>query len=156
DGTRIDPKHIFDTADFNALEVFGSVPPTSSLTLSQVDQEIMDVLGWSPSKAAGVSDFNGDRSTDLVWQNGTTFTEWQSNGSAFTPNVYVGSVASGWTLAGIGAFTGNGQSDLLWFNNGTFTIWDSTGSGFTANSFVGSVAPGWTLSANTDFNGDGG
>ena len=88
-------------------------------------------------------------------QNGTTFSEWQAAGNGFTPNVYVNSVASGWTLAATGDFTGNGMDDLLWFNNGTFTIWDSTGNGFTPNSFVGSVTAGWTLAGTGDYNGTG-
>jgi hypothetical protein len=102
-------------------------------------------------------DFSGGGMSNLLWTNGTTFTEWQSTGSGFNPNVDVGSVGGGWTLAGTGDFTGAGQAGLLWFNNGTdqFTIWDSNGNGFTSNSYVNSVAPGWTPIANADFNGDG-
>jgi len=101
--------------------------------------------------------FTGNGMADLVWQNGTTFTVWNSTGNGFTPNSFVGSVSSGWTLAGVGNFTGSGMDDLLWFNSGTgaFSIWDSNGSGFTPNSFVGSVAPGWTLAGTGDYNGDG-
>src|SRR6202035_859186 len=65
--------------------------------------------GWT---LAANADFNGDGTSDLIWQNGTTFTEWQSTGNgftpSFTPNVYIGSVAAGWTLTATGDFTGNG------------------------------------------------
>ena len=89
-----------------------------------------------------------------MWQNGGTFTEWQSNGSGFTPNVFVGSVGPGWTLAGVGDFSGDGKADLMWQNGSTFTEWQSNGNGFTPNVFVGSVAAGWKLANVGDYNGD--
>jgi hypothetical protein len=97
--------------------------------------------------------------SDLLWQhnNGGTFTEWQSTGNGFTPNVYVNSVNSPWQLQGTMDFNADGASDLVWRNTttGTFTIWDSTGNGFTPNSYVGSVDPSWSMVALADFNGDG-
>jgi VCBS repeat-containing protein len=107
--------------------------------------------GWA---LQGLGDFNGDGKGDLIWQNGTTFTEWQSTGTSFTPNVFIGGVGAGWTLKGIGDFNGDGKSDLLWNNGTTFTIWDSTGNGFSANSFIGGVSAGWSLAGVGDFNGD--
>jgi hypothetical protein len=82
-------------------------------------------------------DFNGDGLSDLLWRHtGGTFTEWQSNGSGFSPNVAVNStVDNSWHLEGAFDFSGDGQADLLWRNDasGTFTIWDSTGNGFAPN-----------------------
>jgi hypothetical protein len=101
------------------------------------------------------NDFSGDGKSDLIWQNGGTFTEWQSTGSAFTPNTFVGSVGAGWTAAGVGDFSGDGKADVIWQNGATFTEWQSTGSGFTPNTFIGSVGPGWTLAGVGDFSGDG-
>ena len=39
--------------------------------------------------------------SDLLWRNSSSgaFSEWQSTGNGFTPNVYVnGGVATSWTL----------------------------------------------------------
>jgi hypothetical protein len=109
-------------------------------------------VGWS---LAGVGDFNGDGETDLLWQNGASFSEWQSSGAGFTQNVDVWSVGSGWNLAGVGDFSGDGKADLILQNGTSFTEWQSTGSGFTANVNAWSVGSGWSLAAVGDFNGDG-
>jgi hypothetical protein len=109
------------------------------------------------------NDFNGDHISDLLWrQTGGTFTDWQSTGSAFTPNVYVNFVSTAWHLQGSMDFNGDGAADLVWRNTstGTFSIWDSTGPGstpnsFTPNSYVNTVDPAWTIAALADFNGDG-
>ncbi|MEA2897400.1 MAG: hypothetical protein QOJ84_3015, partial [Bradyrhizobium sp.] len=105
-------------------------------------------------------DFSGDFAGDLLWrQNGGTFTEWQSTGSGFTPNVFVNSTVSNvWHSEGAFDFSGDGQADLMWRNDasGQFTIWNSTGGGFTPNSFIGNgVDNSWKVAALADFNGDG-
>jgi ELWxxDGT repeat protein len=102
-----------------------------------------------------LNDFNGDGTSDLLWVNGSTFTEWQSTGNGFNLNVDVGSVGAGWSLAGTGDFNGDGKSDLLWQNGTTFSEWQSTGNGFNLNVDVGSVGAGWSLAGTGDFNGDG-
>jgi len=105
-----------------------------------------------------INDFNGDGQSDLLWQHTSgTFSEWQSTGDNFTPNVVVGGVGPGWHSEGSFDFSGDGQADLLWRNDttGQFTIWNSTGDGFAPNSFVGEVSNDWTIAALGDFNGDG-
>src|SRR5262249_32186433 len=73
-------------------------------------------IGLAPTDVTApvtsVDDLTGFGLSDLLWQNGTTFTAWDSTGNGFTPNNFVGSVASGWTLTGTGDFTSNGLSDL--------------------------------------------
>jgi len=105
------------------------------------------------------NDFNGDGRSDLLWQHTSgTFSEWQSSGDDFTPNVFVGGVGTDWHSEGSFDFSGDGQADLLWRNDttGQFTIWNSTGDGFAPNSFVGGgVSNDWTIAALADFNGDG-
>jgi ELWxxDGT repeat protein len=106
-----------------------------------------------------LTDFNNDPTSDLLFRNtgNGVFSEWQSTGGSFTPNVYVNSVNSPWQLQGTMDFNGDGNADLVWRNatSGTFTIWNSTGNGFTANSYVGGVDPAWSIEALADFNGDG-
>src|SRR5260370_240697 len=98
---------------------------------------------------------NGNRPGQASRLTDSSFTEWYSTGSGFTPTVVTGYVADGWSLAGVGDFAGNGKDDLVWFNqsSGTFSVWQSTGSGFTPNSFVGSIAAGWALADVGNFTG---
>jgi subtilisin family serine protease len=110
--------------------------------------------------SAPVHDFNGDFASDLLWRhNGGTFTEWQSSGNGFTPNVVVNAtVNNSWHSEGAFDFSGDGRADLLWRNDasGQFTIWNSTGNGFTQNSFIGNgVDTSWSVAGLADFNGDG-
>jgi len=105
--------------------------------------------------AAVAGDFNGDGKSDQIFQNGNTFTEWQSTGNSFTTNVYVNSLGTGWSLAGIGDFNSDGDSDLIFQNGGIYTEWQSTGNSFTVNVSVFSVGAGWNLAGVGDFNGDG-
>jgi hypothetical protein len=60
--------------------------------------------GWT---LAGVIDYNGDSKDDLLWRNGSTgaFSIWQSTGTGFTPNVYVGNVGTDWSLVNIPTHT---------------------------------------------------
>jgi hypothetical protein len=109
---------------------------------------------------AGPNDFNPDGKSDLLWRHtGGTFTEWQSTGNGFTPNVVINStVDNAWHSEGTFDFSGDGRADLIWRNDasGQFTIWNSTGSGFTPNSFIGNgVDTTWKVAALADFNGDG-
>jgi VCBS repeat-containing protein len=105
-------------------------------------------------------DFNGDGRADILWRNGSSglFTEWQSSGNSFNPNVYVnGTVNTTWHIAGLADFNGDGRSDVIFRNDtGLFTEWQSTGNGFSPNIYVDAgVSPSWHLIATADFSGDG-
>jgi hypothetical protein len=64
------------------------------------------------------NDFNNDGRSDIVWRNSSgLFTEWQSTGSSFTPNVYAnGNVDPSWQMVGLADFNNDGDSDILWRN----------------------------------------
>jgi hypothetical protein len=98
----------------------------------------------------GTGDFNGDGKTDLLFRNNNgTFSEWQSNGNGFTPNVYANTTVSNvWRLGQVGDFNDDGKDDLLWRNSSTgqFTIWNSSGNSFIPNVLSNStVGADWTL-----------
>ncbi|HEY0327781.1 MAG TPA: M10 family metallopeptidase C-terminal domain-containing protein [Rhodopseudomonas sp.] len=108
----------------------------------------------------GTFDFNGDGASDLLWRNTTSgaFTIWDSTGSGFAANVFMGNVDTSWQIGALADFNGDGYGDLLFRNvNGAFTEWQSNGvGGFNANVVVSNlVDPSWHLQAIGDFNGDG-
>ena len=96
-------------------------------------------------QVAGIGDFTGNGTDDILWQNPTTgdVDEWQLSNGQLAANVDLGShPGSGWQIAGIGDFTGNGIDDVLWTNssNGQVQtdIWELGSNG----QWVGSISPG--------------
>jgi hypothetical protein len=125
---------------------------------------VKDAAGNAANLSGALTTFTGlqinpPAGSDLFFRNSSTgaFTEWQSTGSSFTPNVYVNNgVDNSWTMA-TGDFNGDGKTDLLFRNtSGLFTEWQSTGSSFNSNVYVdGTVSTAFALAAIGDFNGDG-
>ena len=68
--------------------------------------------GWS---IAGVGDFNGDGTADILWRDaGGTVALWLMNGPTITSYSTVANVWTGWSIAGVGDFNGDGTADILW------------------------------------------
>jgi len=144
-----------DVSGFTAYSTYDLQTNIAQINIVSADTNgSVEVTALGGSNSAR-NDFNGDGKSDQIFQNGSTFTEWQSTGNSFTQNVYFNSLGAGWSLAGIGDFNGDGKSDLIFQNGGTFTEWQSTGNSFTPNVSVFSVGAGWNLAGVGDFNGDG-
>jgi len=108
---------------------------------------------------AGIGDFNGDGSADLVWRSaGGALALWQMNGSAVMASGAItsqGSVVApdaSWKIVEIGDFNGDGSSDIMWRNdNGTMSEWLMNGSQITSTQVPSSqglpAAPdqSWTV-----------
>jgi probable HAF family extracellular repeat protein len=112
-----------------------SVSASSALTCQ--GNAVAPDASWN---VAGVGDFNGDGSADLLWRSaGGALALWQMNGSAVTANGPItsqGGVAApdaSWKVIEIGDFNGDGNSDVLWRNdNGTMAEWLMNGSQITS------------------------
>jgi hypothetical protein len=143
----------------------GSQITSGALVTSQGN--VVDLSSsWS---LAGVGDFNGNGTSDLLWRNTDgALAEWTMNSSQITSDPLVTfqgnpvDLDSSWSLAGVGDFTGNGTSDLLWRNaNGTLAEWAMNGSQITSGqevTFQGNAVdldPSWSLAGVGDFNGNG-
>ena len=123
----------------------------------------------SPSwSLAGVGDFTGNGTSDLLWRNTDgTLAEWTMNGSQITSGQAVTfqgnpvTLDASWQIAQIGDFSGTGTSDILWRNSdGALAEWTMNGSQITSGqsvTFQGnpvSLANSWsTLVKPTDFIG---
>jgi hypothetical protein len=113
------------------------------------------------------TDFNGDGTPDLIWQQDSTrqVVVWNMGGAQ--GNTFLGwtwlsqSEIPGWRVAAVRDFNGDGKHDLVWQNESTrqILVWNMGGS--QGNQMVGSVwlsqsgTPGWTVVGARDFNGDG-
>jgi hypothetical protein len=131
----------------------------------QGDAFVLKLSAGSASASAG--DFDGNGTTDLVWQNDSTRTVgvWYMGGLdslnlLFTDYPAPGSYP-GWTLVAVADMDGNGVPDLVWQNDGTRSVgvWYMGGAHGTSLLSVSYPAPGtypgWTLVSVHDMNGDG-
>ena len=105
----------------------------------------------------GVSDYNGDGVSDILWRNlrNGRNTIWKSANNATEQGVTaLGSLT--WKIVGSGDFDGDGITDILWRNSSTGrnSIWKSGNS--TKLQAVATVADlTWTVAGVGDFNSDG-
>jgi serralysin len=120
---------------------------------------------WS---VAGIGDFNGDGSADILWRNTSGETAvWSMNGPAVAASGDVTSngVAvvpdASWSVGGVGDFNGDGKVDILWRNtSGEVADWLMNGSTIAASSDITSngvaVRPdaSWSVAGIGNFNGD--
>lgn len=120
---------------------------------------------WS---VAGISDFNGDGNSDVLWRNTDgTLADWSMNGTTIMSSGVLnfhGLVVrpdASWSVVGTGDFNGDSRADILWRNtNGTIVDWSMNGSSIlssTVVSFAGAavdVGASWSVAGIGDFNGD--
>ena len=111
----------------------------------------------------GVGDFNGNGTSDILWQNPTTgdVDEWQIADGQWAASVDLGAhPGSGWAIAAVGDFFGNGIDDVLWTNSSggqvQTDIWElgSTGQ-WAASVSPGSHPAGYNVVGVGNFTGNG-
>ncbi|MDQ3525766.1 MAG: VCBS repeat-containing protein [Chloroflexota bacterium] len=94
-----------------------------------------------------VSDFDGDRSADVLWTNGSHLKLWVNNGSGGYTSVSVGNYGGGWVPFAAGDINGDGKSDLF-FRGGThLAFWLMNGPVVTSSSYAGDGGAGWRVVA---------
>lgn len=107
----------------------------------------------------GTTDFNGDGTSDILWQNVNGDTGiWYTNATGGYTPVDIGVVDTSWSVQRVGDFNGDGKGDILWRNaNGEVGLWlsngGSGGAGFTKLD-LGNVSTSWVTQGVGDFNGD--
>jgi probable HAF family extracellular repeat protein len=127
-----------NTSGALALWQMNGASVSSSGMVTYQGNTIAPDASWT---VAGVGDFNGDGSADLLWRSaGGALALWQMNGSAVTGSGAItcqGNVVApdaSWKVVEIGDFNGDGNSDILWRNaNGSMAEWLMNGSQITAS-----------------------
>jgi hypothetical protein len=113
----------------------------------------------APWQVAGVGDFNGDGTSDILWRNSSTgqLDEWHMAGGQWAGSTDLGSRGLEWQIAGIGDFNSDGQSDVLWRNTVTGHVdeWVMLNGNWSRSIDLGSRGTDWQVAAvgNLDHEG---
>jgi hypothetical protein len=113
-----------------------------------------------PANGSGVrSDFNGDRSPDLVWQNSLTGERaiWLMNGTTMAGERWLPAVPTEWHIATTADFNSDGHTDLVWQNThtGQRAVWLMNGSTMVGERWLPTVPTQWQITGAADMNSDG-
>jgi hypothetical protein len=121
DTTNQDPSDWAQGSANDANNAVGSLSVANNF--GQVDLRELNALGFQ--RLAQTDDFNGDGTSDLIWQNTSTgaLTEWQFANGAHTGTVSLGSRPA-YQIVGTGDFNGDGTTDLLFMNPSTGDVMD--------------------------------
>jgi VCBS repeat-containing protein len=138
----------------------------------QVDQWVMHDGIWSASidmgathgstnwQVAGIADFNGDGTSDVLWRNASTgqVDEWQMQNGQWAKSIDLGAnKGSDWTLAAVGDFEHTGSAQVLWLNTKTGQLdeWQmQNGGAWSASVDRGTEDPGVKFAGAGDLNHD--
>jgi hypothetical protein len=97
--------------------------------------------------ALGTADFNGDRRSDILWQNSSGEAAiWEMNGTKVLATASLGNPGPNWQIMGSGDYNSDGRSDILWQStSGDVAIWEMNGTSVLHSAILGSPGPSWHL-----------
>jgi hypothetical protein len=101
-------------------------------------------------------DFDGDRKSDLFWNNATTGGNdiWRSSNVAH--RIYMKPAAADWFVAGTGDFDGDRKVDILWRNRVTgANIYWRSGSSRLSVALTTVAGSDWSIAGVGDIDGNG-
>jgi uncharacterized repeat protein (TIGR01451 family) len=100
-------------------------------------------------------DFNGDRTSDVLLQNGGTVVDWMMANGAYQNGNVITNGASGYTIVGTGDFNADGTTDVLLQNGGTVVDWIMKNGTYQSGNVITNGASGYKVVGTGDLNGDG-
>ncbi len=110
-------------------------------------------------KVAGIGDFDGDGTSDVLWRNPTTgqVDTWRLVNGNWAASTDLGSRGTDWNVAGTGDFNHDGTSDVLWRNTttGQVDVWLMSKGNWSSSVDLGSRGLDWQIAGAGDFNHDG-
>ena len=116
-----------------------------STIASQASPETLaSSTGWA---IQGVGDFDGNGTSDILWQNSTSGEVyiWLMTGTTIADQTAVETVApsSGWVIQGVGDYDASGRAGILWRNSssGEVYMWLMNGTTITSQADVETIAP---------------
>ncbi len=100
-----------------------------------------------------VSDFDGDRSADVLWSNGSHLMLWINDGRGNYTPVSIGNYGGGWQPFAAGDINGDGRSDLFFRSSTHIAYWLMDGARVIRSSYAGDGGAGYRVVAIADFTG---
>ena len=99
--------------------------------------------------SAGIGDFDGDGSADLLWRDSQTgqLLIWFLNDGAFVKGKEIGLLPAGMDVAITGDFDGDGKSDILFSGGGKRTIWFMNGGAVKQKTDLPTLLPSAAVQA---------
>ena len=96
---------------------------------------------------AGIGDFDGNGSFDLLWRDTAGDAAiWLMNGTSIASTKVLGNLPTSWNIAETGDFNGDGRSDVLWVDNtGNVASWFVNGTSISSVVIYGSVGTNWAV-----------
>src|SRR6185295_11049433 len=111
---------------------------------------------------AGMGDFDGNGTTDILWRHqltGENYIYFMDGATILPSEGFIRTIADpAWQVAGVGDFDRDGRSDILWRNamTGENYIYFMNGRTIVNEGFTRTVAdPAWSVAGVGDFDGDG-
>ena len=109
-------------------------------------------------KVAGIGNFWGDRTSDILWYNVQTgdVSDWKMSNGQWAGSEDIGThPGSGWQIAGVGDFFGTGLNDILWYNQGTgqTDVWEIQNGKWAGSFSLGSHPTGYEVAGIGNFTG---
>ena len=98
---------------------------------------------------AGLGDFNGDGTTDILWREvstGTLGIWFLSSTLTVQSTVSLGAVPLTWNVVQTGDYNGDATSDILWIDSaGNLAMWFMNGGHVASTASLGNVGTTWTV-----------
>jgi autotransporter passenger strand-loop-strand repeat protein len=117
-----------------------------------------DVTEAAPRVGAVPYDFNGDGTSDLLFQNTNATPQiWLMNGTSVISQTSLPDPPVQWRIVGSGDFNGDGNGDILWLNtiSNQPAVWEMNGTSIISAVGLPAPPPSWRIAGIGDVNGDG-
>jgi hypothetical protein len=146
----------FEIYDLGGNAILAGAALGQPRVIGSVEAALLGATAGPDWQAAGLGDFNGSDTSDMMLRNSSTgaFEIWDVANNNITNSAAMGQVGLEWTVAGFGDFSGNpNETDMLMRNSntGNFEIYDISNNAIYNDAPMGQVGLEWSVAGFGDF-----